>query len=159
MWQQLAMAGASALQNEQNRKNNLASSVISEKYSGWTGRGGDFRQQGNNQGVNTMIKGLASGIMADQQAIPTAEAAKSMDKAGGTTSMSQDYLAMPEGNKSSFAAVARQPATTMQPELQQPAQLPDFMQGENPWMTMAKMAAPKQNQGNVMWANMPGPQR
>lgn len=144
MWAQLAMAGAKSLQDEQNRKRELESQIINQKYSAWTGQRGQFGGKHSDNSMNNMIQGAAAGLMADAEAAkaPVAEAPKARDAAGGVTSFSSDYLSMPEAGKakSSFASVAqpsRSPATTITPEPQQaPSELPGFMQGSNPWLSM-----------------------
>ena len=75
MWAQLGLAGLSALQNESNRMNDIASNVITQKYSPWTGQRADFSSQGKQNGMATMLKGLGAG-MAQDSMDEAAEAAK-----------------------------------------------------------------------------------
>jgi hypothetical protein len=159
MWAQLGMAGLSALQNQQNKQNNLASNVITQKYSPWTGAQANFSAQGSGGGLGTLVKGAMSGYLQDKADAKEAannaadEVAKrqadlksdaSFYKQGGvgtpinaTPAATGGYAAqrapaaspvsapsVPQGNASSF-------------------ELPEFMQGENPWLAMANKGAPE----------------
>jgi hypothetical protein len=65
MWAQLALAGLQSLQDAQNKKNDIASNVITQKYSPWTGQNANFKSQGNSQGVNHLIAGYGAGMLQD----------------------------------------------------------------------------------------------
>lgn len=67
MWQQLALAGLKSIQDEENRRNDLASNVITQKYSPWTGARADFSGQGKRNTMSNMIAGYGSGLLQDRQ--------------------------------------------------------------------------------------------
>lgn len=66
MWAQLAMAGLKSIADNQANKQNLASNVITQKYSPWTGQRADFSAQGKNSAVSNMIAGYGSGLLQDR---------------------------------------------------------------------------------------------
>lgn len=121
MWQQLALAAAKSLQDNQNRQNDIASNVITQKYSPWTGARADFSSQGKNNTISNLMAGYGSGLLQDRmdemweaQRPRTPEEQKAaQDKADGEyyAKLSADPAsvgASPITGKSSFAAIARQ---------------------------------------------------
>lgn len=127
-WLPLALgAGKSVLDNQAN-KQRLASEVITQKYSPWTGQQADFSMQGKNSFGDNMMKGAAGALM-DYQAGKAAEAAKeaqtmAQHKADGAWYEKSGGFMSPKASvaKSSFDGVpTRAPATTVAPA---PAQAP-----------------------------------
>jgi hypothetical protein len=129
MWAQLAMAGLKSLQDNQNRKQDIASNVITQKYSPWTGARADFSQQGKNNTISNLISGYGSGLLQDkldakdmadkvaqEQAQKKAEWASDADYysklSANPASVGASPMAPVASNKSAFAAVAnRAPAS------------------------------------------------
>ena len=156
MWAQLAMSGLKSLQDNRDKQNNLASNVITQKYSPWTGQRADFSAQGKSTGMSNMIAGFGSGMLQDKLDARDAEdaAAKSNDAQAENRDAGDYYSKLsanpasvgvsPIGAKSSFAAPARapagrDPAVDVGGNQLPPGQsLPAFMQGENPWLSMAQ---------------------
>jgi hypothetical protein len=171
MWAQLGMAALSSLQDEQNRKRDIASNVITQKYSPWTGANANFSQQGKNKTISNLIAGYGSGSLqdkldakdaADKIAAETAKTdAINREDAEYYAKLSKDPAsvgAYPIGNKSAFASAAgaargpsaiasgpdRGPAVDMGGnQAPSSSQLPGFMQGQNPWLSMASQPAPQ----------------
>lgn len=157
MWAQLAMAGLKSVQDNQANKQNLASNVITQKYSPWTGQRADFSAQGKNSAVSNLIAGYGSGMLQDK--LDAKDAAETAAKANNLPSAvanrdDADYYAKlsadpssvgvsPIKQQSSFAsspiAPARAPAAAEAPATfgsmfnQQPQnQSPLMLQGRNP---------------------------
>jgi hypothetical protein len=164
-WLPLAMAAGKSVMDNQNNKQNLASNVITQKYSPWTGAQADFSAQGKNSFADNMIKGGAGAMMqygAEKAAAGDAMAAKTQaDKASGDFYASNgDLMRGDRGNsiaaKSSFNVPSRAPATIVAPQsapqspasfasmfpVQTQGQTPLMLQGQNPdsqenlWMKM-----------------------
>ncbi len=152
MWQALAMAGVKSLLDEQNRKKDIASNVITQRYSPWTGARADFSAQGQNKSGSNMLQGLAAGLMDTKEAEEVKDIAPVTDAAGGATQASTAYLTMPERRaaaKSAFSPPSRAPATQVAPTqssfqgmFQPQDQTPLMLQGpspqsqENMWLKM-----------------------
>lgn len=163
MWQHLALAAGKSILDNQANKQNLASQVITQKYSPWTGQRADFSGQGQNSFGSNMLAGIG-GAMLDAKADAAKEAeavAKktAQDKADGDYYASNSDLMRGErGNtiapaKSSFAAIApsRSPATTAAPSQSSFADMfPVHTQGQTPLMLQGQNP---QGQDN-MWLKM-----
>lgn len=146
MWAQLGMAGLQAMQDQKNKQNNLASNAITEKYSGYTGRHGDFSAQGKGSGWSTMLKGLGSGMMQDSLdakdlADKQAEWKSDSDfyKQGGVgtpiASSSSPSSASPRATGGFAAMAQRGPAKTASanvPSMFQQNSTPLMLQGRQP---------------------------
>lgn len=76
MWAQLGMAGLKSLADNQNRKQDIASNVITQKYSPWTGQRADFSSQGKNSSISNLIAGYGAGALQDK--LDAKEAAEKM---------------------------------------------------------------------------------
>lgn len=119
MWAQLAMAGVKSLQDAQNRKNEIASNVITQKYSPWTGKEANFSAIGKNNTMSNLIAGYGSGLLQDKlDAQEAANKIKDVEATDpkGTPSLAEmrswedQYMAAQKAKKSSFAPVAQAPA-------------------------------------------------
>jgi hypothetical protein len=144
MWPALALSLGKSILDEQNRKQDLASNVITQKYSPWTGMAADFSSQGENATGKNMLMGIASGLMAQKEATAAAEAAKTaQDKADGDFYASNgDLMRGERGNsivkQSAFAKAAgqgplRAPATQVAPS-PAPMSAPE----QNPWLALTQ---------------------
>jgi hypothetical protein len=121
MWQQLAMAAAKSIQDERNRQNDIASNVITQKYSPWTKQSADFSSIAKNNTIGNLMAGYGSGLLQDRMdqmweaQRPRTEAEKKaiQDKADGEfyEKLSKDPSSVGaspiSGGNSSFAAMAK----------------------------------------------------
>lgn len=189
MWAQLAMAGVKSLQDAQNRKNDIASNVITQKYSPWTGQTANFSAIGKNNTLDNLISGYGAGMLqdkmdaqeaAEQQAKKVAEYKDDADFYSKLSANPSSVGVSPVASKSAFAVAAQNAGRA--PAGRSPAineggnqvpsgpSLPSFMQGENPWVSMAQqplgpyqpdfpMQAPKQDPTSAarqnLWAMIP----
>lgn len=154
MWEQLALAAFKNIQDERNRKNDIASNVINQKYQPWTGQRADFSSIAKNNNIGNLMAGYGAGSLQDkleeQEGLEAVQSAKSSQ--APTSSVAKSPLsktpvpvsrapaAMPVAeeagsNVSSFAAL-------LGPQYQDPAPL--MLQGEvparpvNPWLAMSR---------------------
>lgn len=164
MWQQLALAGFKSFADEDNRKKDIESNVITQKYSPWTGQQARFNHQ-SKTGQN-MIAGYGSGLLQDQMdAQKTAEAVTqkaAQDKADGDfyaklSANPSSVGVSPIGGKSAFEGAAkaqgrapavlpggiREPSRGPAVDASPDQSLPPFMQGQNPWLAMAQQPTPE----------------
>lgn len=170
MWAQLAMAAGKSLQDEQNRKRDLASNVITQKYSPWTGARADFSAQGQNKGLDNMMAGYGAG-MAQDQADERLQLMKDYFKKPTAAQSDAEYYAQLSKDpssvgvtsipgKSSFASVAKAaPAAQAAPQAANPlagiipgAQaetpyiFPEAAAQQSPWQIMASQYQPAREQ-------------
>lgn len=160
MWPALALAGFKAFQDAQNGKNSVASNVINEKYSPWTGLKGDFSHVGQNTGMGTLMQGLAAGLMAPSspatpaKAVSSAESGLPINSAADNAKDADFYSKLSADpssvgvtpvasqGSSAFAAAAkaplvRAPATTSPPAADQ-GSLQALMGSSNPWLAASQ---------------------
>lgn len=154
MWAQLAMAGLKSIADNQNRKNDIASNVITQKYSPWTGQVAKFGAQGANSTIDNLIAGYGSGLLQDKldaqaQAEKTAEelAAKRADWKSDADFYKPGQVGTPIGQpKSAFEAVASRAPATRGPAIveggnqadQATNQFMGMLSSSNPWEQLAQ---------------------
>lgn len=166
MWSQLALAAAKSLQDQQNRQNNIASNVITQKYSPWTGAQADFSAIGKNNTIGNLIAGYGSGLLQDKEDAKDAaeksaeEDAEKNKKLNEMRGWQAQYEALQKKKASAMAQQAapavsvgpsRAPsssfdnapsfASVMQPQYQDPTPL--MLQAnpgqENRWLSMMQL--------------------
>lgn len=121
MWQQLAMAGVKSLQENQNRKNDIASNVINQKYQPWTGAKADFSQQGKNNTMDNLMTGYGSGMLQDKLDAQNAaeKTAQEVAKQSASENADGDYYSKLSANPASvgvsaFENVAKQKSNPLE---------------------------------------------
>lgn len=160
MWAQLGLAGLKSIQDEHNRKQDIASNVINQKYAPWTGQQADFSSIAKNKTLEHMMAGYGAGSLQDAmnagQAQPTAQPAVTTTTA--PTRAPAATVAPQAGGGSSFASVAsRAPAVdaggNMAPSGQVDFQSMFNKQYQDPTPLMLQGRNP-QGQGMTPWEFM-----
>lgn len=150
-----------SLSDEKNRKAEIAVNAAKEKYSPWTGQNGNFAGLGSSKTAGNFMSAAGSALLSQSMA-GDAKAATGADVATKENLADADYYSKlskdpssvgvtPIGgasrSASAFAAApaamaaSRSPALAPAAESKLPSQaseLPAFMQGSNPWATMAQ---------------------
>lgn len=159
MWQALALAGLKSIADNRANQQNIQANIIKEKYSPWTGRGGDFSQQGKNSTVSNMIAGYGSGLLQDKldaEAIASKVKPALQDAEPGSSDSLMQAMGQAPSRASAFAPLAKagisrapavMPGGNMESQSfesmfmpQDQVQIP-FMpqtQQQNPWLMMAR---------------------
>lgn len=152
----LGLSGLKSISDNQANKQQIASNVITQKYSPWTHAQADFSGIGKNSTMNNMMAGVGGALtqqglndqaMADRNHTTVTPTANSMapQSTGGFGAMaSKAPMAAAEPARapaSSFDVGPKAPVASLadigMPEQPQ-QQIPFAPQGQNPWLAMSQ---------------------
>lgn len=168
----LGLSGLKSIADNQANKQQIASNVITQKYSPWTHQQADFSGIGKNNTMSNMMAGAGSALLQDQLNKQNANDSFKFTPTAASQGTSPVAVTVQAAGRAPavMAGATREPSSSAFEAAPQ-AQLPDMLQGENPWLSMAQkqplgpyqaqypMQAPAvdptaQNRSNI-WAMLP----